>query len=384
MLTWKRLVIGSVITALAVSSFIPAFAEQYNPKKEQQMMEELKRIRQEKKEAQQEKKATEREVKSLAQKVVAAKSQIDRLESEIETQERRLAEAQEQLAVAEEDMVRVTQELGEQIQLLNSRLRQIYTAGDVTYIEVLMGSQSFSDFLDRFEYMKLIVEQDKQLVETIELRQAEIEKHKQVLEARRQEIQSIKLAAEDKQRETINKKNEHSKLMDQANSDLDQYADEIEKLEEAESKKVAEVIKYRQLKPAEAKGQGEFLWPVPDSKRVTSPYGWRTHPIFKNRRFHRGVDIGAPTNTNIVAVQDGEVIFSGWMSGYGNVSIIDHGAKMSTLYAHQHKLLVKVGDNVKKGEVIGKVGSTGNSTGPHLHFEVRKNGEPTDPMPYIR
>jgi murein DD-endopeptidase MepM/ murein hydrolase activator NlpD len=129
---------------------------------------------------------------------------------------------------------------------------------------------------------------------------------------------------------------------------------------------------------------GVMKWPTPGYTRVSSPYGMRIHPIYKVKKMHTGIDIDAPSGAKIVAANSGKVILAGWNGGYGNCVIIDHGGGLATLYAHQSKILVSVGDKVQKGDTVGKVGSTGLSTGPHLHFEVRKNGSTTNPIPYVK
>ena len=128
---------------------------------------------------------------------------------------------------------------------------------------------------------------------------------------------------------------------------------------------------------------GKFSWPVPGSQRITSAYGYRIHPVYKTKKFHSGIDIGAGHGLNIIAVADGVVTLSATNGGYGKCIVINHGSGITTLYGHCSTLLVSKGDSVKRGQVIAKVGSTGVSTGPHLHFEVRKNGATTDPMAYI-
>jgi murein DD-endopeptidase MepM/ murein hydrolase activator NlpD len=128
---------------------------------------------------------------------------------------------------------------------------------------------------------------------------------------------------------------------------------------------------------------GELSWPAPGYYKITSQYGYRNHPILKKKKLHTGIDIAVPKNSNVIAANSGKVIYSGYYGGYGNTVIIDHGGKISTLYAHNSKLLVKVGDEVEKDKVISKSGSTGLSTGPHLHFEVRENGQHVDPLKYL-
>ncbi|MBA4370011.1 MAG: hypothetical protein C0418_00320 [Coriobacteriaceae bacterium] len=128
---------------------------------------------------------------------------------------------------------------------------------------------------------------------------------------------------------------------------------------------------------------GTMSWPVPASSRITSYYGWRTHPILRTRRFHHGLDIGAPSGSAIVAAGTGEVIWAGWRGGYGKVVMIDHGEGCVTVYAHMSSIGVSVGQAVDQGQRIGAVGSTGLSTGPHLHFEVRANGESRNPLEYL-
>lgn len=160
---------------------------------------------------------------------------------------------------------------------------------------------------------------------------------------------------------------------------------------EAEEAKLSAFIRAEEAKaaapaPGPAPSAGEpsaqgFQWPL--SAPVTSNYGWRVHPIHGTRRLHAGIDLGAGSGTSIAAAKGGTVITAGWLGGYGNTVIISHGGGLTTLYAHQSKLAVSVGQSVGRGERIGYVGSTGQSTGPHLHFEVRVNGSPVNPRPYL-
>ncbi|MBE0475592.1 MAG: M23 family metallopeptidase [Coriobacteriia bacterium] len=160
--------------------------------------------------------------------------------------------------------------------------------------------------------------------------------------------------------------------------------------EEAESARIEAELRKRSS-AGSGVYNGVMAWPVPGFYRVSSPYGYRIHPIFGTRKLHTGIDVGRDGGRSIdgaaiVASGDGEVIYAGYRGGYGNTVMVDHGNGVVTLYAHQRSggIRVGVGQRVSKGDTIGTVGSTGYSTGPHLHFEVRVNGAPVDPMPYLR
>jgi len=161
------------------------------------------------------------------------------------------------------------------------------------------------------------------------------------------------------------------------------YEKALDEMEEAQ-RKLNKMIAELQAKQKKGyMGTATFAWPTPGYTRITSPYGWRIHPIYKTRRMHTGIDIGAPAGSNIVAATHGEVIYADWLGGYGKTVVLDHGGGISTMYAHTSVILVEVGQKVRKGQVIAKVGSTGVSTGPHLHFEVKINGNHTDPWKYF-
>ena len=140
----------------------------------------------------------------------------------------------------------------------------------------------------------------------------------------------------------------------------------------------------RNPSPPASSNKSRMSWPVPSSSRISSPFGYRIHPIYKDYRLHTGIDIPASSGNNILAASSGKVTASKWMGGYGNAIIIDHGGGISTLYAHSSRRLVSAGQTVKEGQVIASIGSTGNSTGPHLHFEVRKNSKCENPEPWVR
>lgn len=376
----KQLVAGLLVTALGLGVFGPVYASELSKKQS-----ELQQIRQQKKVLDKKKKQTEGQKNVLVDQLDGIKTEIDQIEGQIDQEAHKLTLAKKEAKKANLELQQAEEDLLQQKELLGERVRDIYINGKVSYLEVLFQAESFSDFLNRFELMKIIVENDKNLLEGIEAKREDLAKQRQKVETKKQQIAQLLSSQESKKNEMEGKQEQYDDKLDQAKQDLVEYEREIARLEELESKKAAELIRLQQSKnkDSKAKGTGVYAWPTPGHSRITSAYGWRMHPVLGVRKMHTGVDIGAPSGAEIVAAQTGTVIFAGWMNGYGNTIILDHGAGMSTLYAHQSKLLVSVGDEVNKGDTIGKVGSTGRSTGPHLHFEVRQNGDTVNPTSYI-
>jgi murein DD-endopeptidase MepM/ murein hydrolase activator NlpD len=269
--------------------------------------------------------------------------------------------------------------------LLKTRVRLMYENGSVSYLEVLLGSNSFVDFLDRLEALEMIVEQDQVILEAnikdrdmVAQLKAKVESELDRLGTLHVKVEALKssLIAQEREKEVVI-------------ASLQVKKEELEEYKEDEERELIELAAARQKLTAEADklkwAGGQFAWPVPDSQRITSNYGMRVHPITGKRTGHNGMDIGAPKGTKIVAADDGTVIVAQYLRGYGNTVIINHGSGLWTLYAHMSKTSVKQGASVTKGKTkIGEVGSTGRSTGNHLHFEVRKDEKPVDPMKYLR
>jgi murein DD-endopeptidase MepM/ murein hydrolase activator NlpD len=253
-------------------------------------------------------------------------------------------------------------------------------------LEVAFQATSVSDFLSRFDMLEELVEQDVELLNEIEAQINEVEEKKAALEKQRNRIKEIKDASENQKRLLAKKQQEKKQWIEKVEQDkkeVEKYLDELERLS---AQIAAQIKKIQQERAKNSKNQfnGVFSWPTPGYTSITSEYGYRIHPILKTKRMHTGIDIGAPAGTSIKAVADGTVIFAGWLGAYGNATVIDHGGGISSMYAHQSSILVKENQDVKKGDVIGKVGSTGWSTGPHLHFEVRKDGDPINPWNYLK
>ncbi len=308
-------------------------------------------------------------------------------------------EAKASLQAAEKQLQSITKRLGKATQeykkaqrVLGKRLREIYLQGDVGYLVVLLGAESFTDFIDQTYYLSLIIENDRQLVTQVRSLKQELEVKKVQSERTVRQIKDLKEAQENRVKKLQQIEETRSSLLADTRrqrDSLSSYVSELENSTQALENRIQSTVRRSQVimgptSPNAGRrtwGTGRYLTPAPGP--ITSPFGYRVHPIFGTMRFHTGVDIGANYGHPVLASDSGVVIDSGWMGGYGNCIIIDHGGGYSTLYAHCSELYVSYGQSVAKGQQIAAVGSTGNSTGPHLHFEVRINGEPVDPLGFI-
>lgn len=329
----------------------------------------------------------EEQLRQATAELGTIKEQRVAVENDITLNERQLAEAQKRLEGRES--------------VFYNRVRDIYINGRLSYLDVVIGSKDFSDFANRLEVLKRIIDSDITLINEIKKERADIEAHKQKLEADRAKLVELEKAALAKQAEIEQKKAERNVVLQKAQNDRATAMQAIEELN-ASSAQVSAMLKERQAARAAAaaaaaaaaqssggqgasdnwvQGTGQLGWPV--SGEITSPYGYRVHPIWGTTIYHSGIDIGVDEGTPVHAADGGVVVWSGWMGGYGYAVVIDHGNGLSTLYGHNSELAVDEGQSVAKGQVISYAGSTGNSTGPHVHFEVRVNGDPVDPMGYL-
>jgi len=271
-------------------------------------------------------------------------------------------------------------EYNDKMELLKVRLRVMYENSDFTYLDTLAQSKSVIDFLERLELVSTISKKDKEIVECIKEAKRDIEFKKQLVLEQKEQVQ---LKAD----ETLVTINNLSASRASLDNQIKEINAKLKKLEQEEDKLVKQSnALVSQIKNLQKKGSyagGSMTWPCPSSSKISSYYGNRLHPILKKYKMHTGIDISAKQGTSIVAANKGTVIMAGWQNGYGYTVVLDHGGGITTLYAHCSKILVSVGQSVKAGDTIAKVGSTGMSTGPHLHFEVRKNGATTNPLNYV-
>lgn len=302
---------------------------------------------------------------------------IDKKEEEIENTKKRLFEIGTLLDEA-------IQRVEERDKLLKTRVRAMYETGDISYLEVLLDSSSIGDFLTRLDMVQKIVESDKSILE-------ENIRDKEEIEANKREVEALEAQLLAQLDELTNRQLEYQKMMKERSirvAALNQQEDEKQRLIEEANEGLAQIAKQK-AKLIETKNRlsgGRLLWPLPDSTRITDTFGPRIHPVTGKKSTHTGIDIGAPTGTDIVAAESGVVILAAYYGAYGNTVMIDHGGGIVTMYGHIRNggIKVKEGQEVKRGQKIAEVGSTGLSTGPHLHFSVINDGEYKDPMKYLK
>ena len=316
------------------------------------------------------------QIEKLDEKIRESENQIEELDAQVKSLQEEIAGIQSQLDVAEKNYEK-------QKDIMEKRLIAIYEAGDTKYLDVLLNSSNISEFLSNYYLVTEIASVDKDLLDEVESEKKEIELSKQKLE-KNQETLATALQTQTKTATVLQntkalRENYISRLSDEEKAKQAQI-DEMTQQYEAVNNQILEIAKQG-LDTAYI--GGVLAWPVPGYTKITSNYGMRVHPITGQYKLHTGVDISAPIGANFVAANDGIVTKAEYNTAYGNMVVIDHGGGISTLYAHGSEILVTVGQTVKKNDAILKVGSTGYSTGPHAHFEVRINGVVTNPIPYI-
>ncbi|MDF2950086.1 MAG: peptidoglycan DD-metalloendopeptidase family protein [Sedimentibacter sp.] len=321
------------------------------------------------------------EQKSIQQEIDSLDGELRALSLEIDSYELQKQEINMKIAESEQKITELNQEIDKNNEVLEERLRVMYKNGSAGYMEVILKSENLIDALTRMDMIQLIVESDVELLKNINDQKIQVEDLKVEQETKRMELTAVINNLNAKQDEVTIASRSKEVYMSSLKSNLK----EIQRQEaamEAQSEQIERDILAAQ-RAVEYAG-GEMTWPVPGQYRVTSNFGGRADPITGAWSSHGGTDIAAPYASTIVSANDGVVIFAGWHYSYGNYVIVDHGGGIATLYGHCSKLLVGKGQAVSRGEQIALVGSTGYSTGNHLHFEVRINGVRTQPMDYLK
>ena len=321
-------------------------------------------------------------VENLSEKLRVLQEEVDAATSEYNDVKGRLDKVQSDIYENTELLNKTEKELKVKNKKLAKRVRDIYINGQISYVDVLFGAKDFSDFLTRMDILKRIIKHDYDLIMKVKADREIVMNTKAKLEKDKADVELLVADAEIKQKNMLDKKQAQQVLLDKAEYDRDVSQQAYEEIMAA-SEEITRMIQRSQMVGGSyvAGGSGAMIWPL--NGPITSEFGWRTHPIFGTQRYHSGLDIGGDYGLPIVAAASGTVIHSGWISGYGYTVIIDHGGGITTLYGHNESLLVGEGESVSQGQTIAMCGSTGNSTVPHCHFEVRENGEPVSPYSYL-
>jgi murein DD-endopeptidase MepM/ murein hydrolase activator NlpD len=281
--------------------------------------------------------------------------------------------------------------------MLKRRLVDIYEYGDMTYLNTLIAARSFSEFVERWQDLRLLIAANERAVRARKAAQARVAAIQADLERTRMELQREQQAQEEARSQLNSLADERRNLVELASVRRRSVASEVAEIESlsASEESALEGLILQREREIEAQRRaagiaggiesegagGSFSWPVTGT--ITSPFGWRSNPFGGSPEFHQGLDIAAPSGTTVTAAAGGTVIMAQWYGGYGNYVLIDHGGGYSTGYGHLSAIYVSNGQNVQRGQAVGAVGSTGQSTGPHLHFEVRIAGKPVDPAPRL-
>ena len=389
-LRWWRWWVSSLLLALAIVlcygmvTTVPVQARD-RPQLVAQSIEELqqqkKTVDQKQRELQQQTEQLERQTNQAEQNLNTLQNTIVATEDQIADTEFRLEKAERELKAFEEDLLKAEAAYEEVRRAAVGRLQFLQRQQGGEGWAVLLQSENFNEFLERRYQLRRVYAADRDVLGELKARADEIKNQRAVVESQKTRVSLLR-------QELLAKKQQYEAEATQQQQLIGRLQTDKAALEAAQaqlvrdSEEIAALIRERVATASGAvRGTGIFVFPV--NGRITSGFGYRRHPILGTSRLHAGVDFGAPQGTTIYAADSGSVIYAGWYGGYGRTVIVDHGGGITTLYAHSSRLFVSVGQAVTQGQAIAAIGSTGLSTGPHLHFEVRQNGNPVNPMAYL-
>lgn len=347
------------------------------------------------KDAKEKEKALEAQKKEAEAAKKALSNQLNTILAEMEELESKIEKKEEEITAKEEELIQAKIDENDQYESMKKRIKYMYENGNAQFVEIICQARDLSDFLNRTEYVSTISEYDREMLDEFKAIVKTVEEQEKALEAEKKEMEEL-------QDELIEKQGEVEVLISEKSGEIAGLADEIsansEKLKKLEAA-AAEAARKKAEAEAAARaaaagvsagagaavisGNGMFTHPCPGYSRISSTFGYRKAPKAGASTNHKGVDLAAPTGTPIYAAAGGTVTSAGYSGNAGNMIVINHGNGIQTYYMHCSKIYVSAGTKVEKGQNIGAVGSTGNSTGPHLHFQVMVNGTPVNPLNYL-
>ena len=387
----KRALAAGLMTALLVGALLPGGgpAQHAQAASTSQLKSRLAELKSARAEANAAVEALEGESEKYSEKIAALDYQIQSTRAELNATQKIIDSLTRDIADKQDELDETIAQLDEKQELFETRIRVMYENGDTTYLEVLLSSEDFSDMLTNMEIVSQIMDYDKRIVEEYKALKAQIETQKAALESDRKDKQDYADDLEQAYEEIEAQKKEYKALKAKVDSDLALKKAEAERMLREQDEINDEIAALSRQETAASGGgggkvySGSLVWPCPSYSRISSPYGYRVHPISGTRKLHKGLDIAASSGNPVIAAASGTVVKSYFSSSYGNYVVISHGGGMMTAYAHMTRRMVSAGQTVAAGQQVGTVGSTGNSTGPHLHFEVYVGGSTTNPMNYF-
>lgn len=387
---FSKRIISVFMIAVLMTVTIPLVRESSSVYAET-VQDKINKARQEKQAAQ----AAQAEAKGKMQDAMAQISKLDDeaevIRAELNAIDTIISEADAKIAAKEAEIAELEAQIAADDAEFCDRLRAMDENNTASYIDLLLNSQSLSDFVARVETIREITEHDQGIINRMVALRDSVEASKNEVVAYRNEQQEARNLVQGKQDALQAKINEKTSYMKALEKDVAKY-EQMEKAaaaQEASLKASVSASSSRGTATQTASGTrivyngGAFCWPAPSYTYISSEFGYRIHPVYGTKKYHSGMDMAAPGGSPILAAANGTVRFAGWNGGYGYCVIIDHGNGIQTLYGHSSKLLVSKGQTVSRGQQIALVGTTGTSTGNHLHFEVLNNGTPTNPRPYF-
>jgi len=379
--TTKRIFAIIISAALVCALLLPIVLPALSP----QAAKSLNEAKQATQEAREKVKQAKDKKAEAEKQLKAIDAQLNTISAEINSIENNIAQLDTEITQKTQEIERKTEELEAKQVLYDQRINVMYEQGSSGYIAILFESDNIFDFFERYELVDQLVSYDKEVINgVIEARKA-LETAKAELEESKAQRETELASQKEKQVAYEAKQAESQAIYDELAKDVVEFEALLDAAQAEQDRIQAQIA----AQTANVSGRsyaavGMLQWPCPGYTTITSNFGYRTHPVTGTYKYHSGTDIAAPTGASILAAASGTVIMAGYNAGgYGNYVVIDHGGGVTTLYAHASSLCVSTGQFVSQGQLIAKVGSTGMSTGPHLHLEVQVNGQRTDAMSYF-